>query len=73
MAKNIKAEDYTRSVWSGKKYDRPQTQEELIAESKAVIAANPTVKRAMRCDDAMMARLFGSIALKSIRRGGIDD
>lgn len=68
-----KAADYTHSVWSGKKYDRPQTQEELTAESKAVLASSPTTRRATKCDDEMMRRLFGSIALDSIRRGGIND
>lgn len=59
-AKKYKAEDYTHSVWSGQQYDRPQTQDELTAESKAVLAANPAIKRTMKCDDEMMRRLFGS-------------
>lgn len=72
-AKKYKAENYTHSIWSGEKYDRPQTQEELTAESKTVIASSPTTRRATKCDDEMMVRLFGSIALNSIRRGGIND
>jgi hypothetical protein len=56
----VKAADYTHSVWSGKKYDRPQTQEDLTAESKAVLASNPAIRRATKCDDEMMRRLFGS-------------
>jgi hypothetical protein len=43
MRKTIKAEDYTHSVWSGKKYDRPQTQAELVAESMKVLRAHPTI------------------------------
>ena len=43
MAKQIKAEDYTHSVWSGKKYDRPQTQAELVVESMKVLRNHPTI------------------------------
>jgi hypothetical protein len=38
MSKRIKPSDYTHSVWSGKKYDRPQTLDELTNEGKAVVA-----------------------------------
>lgn len=60
MAKQTKAEDYTHSVWSGKKYSRPQTTKELVAESMKVLRSHPTASRAMKCDDDMMRRLFGS-------------
>ena len=45
MAKQPKAKDYTHSVWSGEKYSRPQTQDELTAESKAVLRRHPTIGR----------------------------
>lgn len=60
MKRTPKAKDYTHSVWSGEKYARQQTQEELTAESKAALAAHPTIRRATKCDDDMMRRLFGS-------------
>ena len=45
MPKQIKAEDYTHSVWSGEKYDRPMTQAELIAESMKVLRRHPTISK----------------------------
>jgi hypothetical protein len=45
--KTVKASDYTHSVWSGEKYDRPQTQAELTAESMKVLRRNPTIGRLM--------------------------
>lgn len=38
---------YTHSVWSGRKYDRPMTQAELIAESMAVLRRHPTIGKAL--------------------------
>jgi len=64
MANKVKAQDYTRSVWSGEKYERPQTQAELTSESMKVLNSHPTASRAMKCDDEMMRRLFGD-AFKS--------
>lgn len=43
--KTVKASDYTHSVWSGKKYDRPQTQADLVAESMKVLRNHPTIGR----------------------------
>ena len=43
MAKQPKSSDYTHSVWSGEKYDRPMTQSELIAESMKVLRNHPTI------------------------------
>lgn len=60
MAKRIKAEDYTHSVWSGEKYSSTQTIETLTAESKKVLRNHPTASKAMTCDDDMMRRLFGA-------------
>jgi hypothetical protein len=59
MAKTAKARDYTHSVWSGKKYDRPQTNKEMVAESMKVLRNHPTIGRAMKCDDEMMRKSFG--------------
>lgn len=38
-----RAKDYTHSVWSGKAYDKPMTQAELIAESMKVLRGHPTI------------------------------
>ncbi len=46
-AKRTKASDYTHSVWSGAKYDRPRTQAELIAESMAVLRRHPTLGKCL--------------------------
>jgi hypothetical protein len=46
-SKQPKAEDYTHSVWTGKKYDRPQTQAELIAESMAILRRHPTMSKCL--------------------------
>ncbi len=43
--KTIKASDYTHSVWSGEKYDRPMTQAELVAESMKVLRNHPTISK----------------------------
>lgn len=48
MSKKIKAEDYTHSVWSGKKYDRPMTQAELVAESMKVLRSHPTISKLLK-------------------------
>lgn len=62
MAKRIRAEDYTRSAWSGEEYARPQTLDELTAEGKAV-----TARLKARCDagyDQVMAQLRASVKEK---------
>lgn len=38
-----KAATYTHSVWTGKKYAKPQTQAQLIAESMAILRRHPTI------------------------------
>lgn len=45
--KTVKASDYTNSVWSGKKYDRLQTQDDLTAESLNILRRHPTIGRLM--------------------------
>ena len=45
--KPAKAEDYTHSPWSGKKYGRPQTIEELTAESLAILRRHPTIGKCL--------------------------
>jgi hypothetical protein len=54
-----KTSDYDRSVWSGQKYSRSQTVDDLTAESKTILRKHPTIGRAMKCDDETMRRLFG--------------
>ena len=41
------AAKYTHSIWSGKKYERPQTVDELAAESMRVLSNNPAIARLM--------------------------
>jgi hypothetical protein len=43
MPRKIKSSDYTHSVWSGQKYEHPQTQAELRAESLSVLRNHPTI------------------------------
>ena len=43
-----KAATYTHSVWTGKRYAKPQTQAQLIAESLAILRAHPTIGRLMK-------------------------
>ena len=38
-----KAAQYKHSVWSGKKYDRPQTAAELAAESMRILRSHPAI------------------------------
>lgn len=47
MVRKIKASDYTHSVWSGEKYDRPRTTAELVAESMAILRRHPTIGKCM--------------------------
>lgn len=48
MAKKLpKAEDYTHSVWSGEKYERPMTHAELVAESTKVLRTHPTISKCL--------------------------
>lgn len=37
------AAEYTHSVWSGKKYDKPRTHAQLAAESMKVLRSHPTI------------------------------
>lgn len=52
MARRSKASDYTHSVWSGEKYERPQTEAELIAESMSVLRRHPTIGKMLAKRDA---------------------
>ena len=47
-SKRDKANEYTHSAWSGEKYDRPQTTEELAAESMAVLRRHPTIGKLLQ-------------------------
>jgi hypothetical protein len=48
MSKQDKqAAKYTRSVWSGKKYSRPQTAAELAAESMRILRAHPGIRKCL--------------------------
>lgn len=45
--KQPKASSYTHSVWSGKAYDKPHTQAQLIAESMAILQRHPTISKCL--------------------------
>jgi hypothetical protein len=45
MSKQSKPSDYTHSVWSGKKYDKPQTMESLVEEGLRVINAHSAIRQ----------------------------
>jgi hypothetical protein len=41
------AAKYTHSVWSGKKYARPQTADELAAESMRILRSHAGISRCL--------------------------
>jgi hypothetical protein len=45
MTRKVKASDYTHSVWTGKKYNRQQTDSDLANESRKVLNRHPTIGR----------------------------
>ena len=45
---NTIAKDCTHSVWTGKKYDKPKTHAEILAESMAILRRHPTLGKLVR-------------------------
>lgn len=46
---------YTVSPWSGEKYEKTPTDDQLMAESKKVLHSNPAIARTMANTDAWLA------------------
>ena len=55
----------THSVWSGKRYTRPQTVESLSAESRSVLQRNSATARTMANMDAWIKSYAAANGLKS--------
>ena len=43
--KDMRKAGYTHSPWTGKAYDKPMTQADLLAESMAVLRRHPTISK----------------------------